>query len=638
MKIVKKVIGFSFPESLSDFFCLQKLNLKLPELINQYSEERTTLIFTCTRKDCQTTAEFLSQNCPFNYKPFQRDKFAILSQSIDNNRLKATLLKGIGFYHAGLSPDDRQKLEIAFLNGEIRIVVATSALASSEDLSAHLVIIKGTNYFINGSSVEYEESTVLQMLDIAGKSELDDCGCAIILTRKENETKYKRLVAGEKMIESNIYNFFSEIFMTEIERNAICCLNDAVDWVRSTFFYIRIHKNKQYYGLDPNCTEEQVDQKLKEICIKELNSFKKYELIEVNADGTIQATNIGRLMADHSISTQAMQQFLKLKGNENLYDLLTVLTKCKDLNQSVILKTADERVLSKFNTFSNYNRVIRFPLSGPIKSNEMKINVLIQVVLGCIPLPEDFPLLQKIDEMINICQILSNCLMDIAFIKATNLPFLLNCIILAKCSKVGLWENSRYVCNQINGVNSKIARKLANANFCSFEKIEHADPRLIENVCQCDITFGDHVIQEIKRIPKYEVTIENTQITSVDYSQTIRIKVNLTNWEVIANDTDKLGKLSCILLIGDQDNAILVKERIFTQHLIKLTGVYEKDFPIPASAASIFIHFIDEFYVGTDISLEYFPKYLLSHEQNSIRKIQEIKQFDDIFNVSCKLE
>lgn len=61
--------------------------------------------------------------------------------------MRHTLQFGIGLHHAGLSESDRSIAETLFVAGKIQILVATSTLAWGVNTPAHLVIIKGTEFF-----------------------------------------------------------------------------------------------------------------------------------------------------------------------------------------------------------------------------------------------------------------------------------------------------------------------------------------------------------------------------------------------------------------------------------------------------------------------------------------------------------
>ena len=61
--------------------------------------------------------------------------------------LRDTLRFGIGLHHAGLNEHDRSTVERLFVEGKIQVLVATSTLAWGVNTPAHLVIIKGTEFF-----------------------------------------------------------------------------------------------------------------------------------------------------------------------------------------------------------------------------------------------------------------------------------------------------------------------------------------------------------------------------------------------------------------------------------------------------------------------------------------------------------
>lgn len=67
--------------------------------------------------------------------------------AVKDPHLQHTLRFGIGLHHAGLSERDRQVAEELFCAQKIQILVATSTLAWGVNTPAHLVIIKGTEFF-----------------------------------------------------------------------------------------------------------------------------------------------------------------------------------------------------------------------------------------------------------------------------------------------------------------------------------------------------------------------------------------------------------------------------------------------------------------------------------------------------------
>ncbi len=54
---------------------------------------------------------------------------------------------GIGMHHAGLHECDRSIVERLFYEQKIQVLIATATLAWGINMPAHLVVIKGTEYF-----------------------------------------------------------------------------------------------------------------------------------------------------------------------------------------------------------------------------------------------------------------------------------------------------------------------------------------------------------------------------------------------------------------------------------------------------------------------------------------------------------
>jgi len=66
---------------------------------------------------------------------------------LQDSSLRHTLQFGVGIHHAGLSDNDRNLVERLFVAGKIQVLVATSTLAWGVNTPAHLVIVKGTEYY-----------------------------------------------------------------------------------------------------------------------------------------------------------------------------------------------------------------------------------------------------------------------------------------------------------------------------------------------------------------------------------------------------------------------------------------------------------------------------------------------------------
>lgn len=144
--------------------------------IKEHSATKPALIFVASRRQTRLTAyEIISyaaaEEQPKKFLHCNEDYINAVIDIISDEALRHTLAFGIGLHHAGLSSRDRDMVERLYLSGEIQVLVATATLAWGVNLPAHLVIVKGTEYFDGKISryVDYPLTDVLQMVGRAGR-------------------------------------------------------------------------------------------------------------------------------------------------------------------------------------------------------------------------------------------------------------------------------------------------------------------------------------------------------------------------------------------------------------------------------------------------------------------------------------
>ena len=81
----------------------------------------------------------------------------------------------IGMHHAGLVEKDRQVVEELFVNQKIQVLIATATVAWGVNFPAHLVVVKGTEYFDPKQKryVDMPITDVLQMMGRAGRPQVN---------------------------------------------------------------------------------------------------------------------------------------------------------------------------------------------------------------------------------------------------------------------------------------------------------------------------------------------------------------------------------------------------------------------------------------------------------------------------------
>lgn len=176
-----------FPEQQGFCPLMQSMNRPAYLAIKTHSPKKPVIIFVASRRQTRLTAKDIIAFCGMEDNPRQflgvdEDELQALLTRVKDTSLKEALQFGIGLHHAGLVEADRQIVEEMFTFNKIQVLVATSTLAWGVNLPAHLVVVKGTQYFdakIEGYK-DMDLTDVLQMLGRAGRPQFDTCRCSLL--------------------------------------------------------------------------------------------------------------------------------------------------------------------------------------------------------------------------------------------------------------------------------------------------------------------------------------------------------------------------------------------------------------------------------------------------------------------------
>ncbi|XP_068757801.1 probable ATP-dependent DNA helicase HFM1 [Montipora capricornis] len=608
VKLRKVVLGFNKSSNFSDFGFDLSLNYKLSSIIQTYSDRKPTLVFCSTRKSAQQAAQMLVKDARFIMNSQHRQRLQRTANSLHDSKLRELVICGIGYHHAGLDPTDRHNIEALFIKGDIPVLFATSTLAVGVNLPAHLVIIKSTAHYVMGVFQEYSETQVLQMIGRAGRPQFDTSATAVILTTNANKEKYTGLLEGTQKLESSLHHHLIEHLNAEIVLNTITDVSIALEWLKSTFLYIRILKNPMYYGIPEGLEKESLEQKLQDLCLKSLNTLEKAGLIKMDDGFDLKPTDAGRLMARYCIAFDSMKQFLQIKGKESLSDMVELVSKCKEFSD-VKLRVSEKRILNALNKDKN-KQTIRFPISGRIKTTEQKVNCLIQATLGSLVVAE-FSLTQDVTKIFRSGQRITRCLTELQMLKS-DFTALQNSLVLAKCMKARLWENSKFVSRQLEKIGLSLSNMMVNAGLTTFMKIEGTNPREIEMIVNRHPPFGNQIREAASNLPKFEVSVHQTGRHQSNRAEII-VTITMTNYikRKEAISSERISHF-IVLLIGDADNKVVFKQRLGDTFFMK-EGYWSKKVEVqraPIQSSELSINLISQDYVGLDVSTTYSPHYI----------------------------
>nr|XP_030135014.3 probable ATP-dependent DNA helicase HFM1 isoform X1 [Taeniopygia guttata]XP_041573789.1 probable ATP-dependent DNA helicase HFM1 isoform X1 [Taeniopygia guttata] len=607
VKLRKIVLGFPCSDNQTEFKFDLTLNYKIATVIQTYSEQKPALVFCATRKGVQQAASVLAKDAKFLLSIEQKQRLQGFANSLKDSKLRDLLTYGVAYHHAGMEISDRKIIEGAFTAGDLPVLFTTSTLAMGVNLPAHLVIIKSTMHYVGGVFQEYSETDILQMIGRAGRPQFDTTATAVIMTRCSTRARYIQMLNGADIIESSLHRHLVEHLNAEIVLHTVTDVSVALEWIRSTFLYIRALKNPTHYGFSSGLDKVGIEAKLQELCLKNLNDLSSFDLIRMDEANNFKPTDTGRLMAWYYIAFNTVKQFFTIKGTETLNELITMISSCTEF-VDVKLRTNEKKILNALNKDKD-KITIRFPMEGKIKTREMKVNCLIQAQLGCIPI-QDFTLTQDTGRIFRNGLRVTRWLSDFLSSSKNNFSALLNSLILAKCFRCRLWENSLHVSKQLEKIGVSLSNAMVNAGLTSFKKIEDINARELELILNRHPPFGNQIKESVLHLPKYELEIEQLPKYS-DTSAEILVTVKLTNYEQLQTKRTAPDFHYVSLVIGDADNQVIFNQKIMDSVLLK-TGNWMKKIEVKRALKSedISINLISSDYVGLDIQRAYTAFYL----------------------------
>ncbi|XP_062336822.1 probable ATP-dependent DNA helicase HFM1 [Osmerus eperlanus] len=603
VKLRKVVLGFPCSSNQTEFKFDLSLNYKMANIIQTYSDHKPSLVFCSTRKGVQQSATVLAKDARFIMSIEHKQRLTKYANSIQDSKLRDLVLVGVGYHHAGVDMSDRKCIEEAFTMGDLPVLFTTSTLAMGVNLPAHLVVVKSTMHYIGGSCEEYSEADMLQMIGRAGRPQFDSSATAVIMTKSQTKDKYMQFMNGAEIIESSLHGHLVEHLNAEIVLHTISDVHMALDWIRSTFLYIRALKNPKHYGFSSDLDRRGIEAKLQELCLKNLNSLASIDLVTMDEDVNIKATEGGRLMARYCVAFDTMKEFSKVSGTETLPEMIELLARGKEFSD-VQLRVNEKRTLNTLN--KDKNRItIRYSMEGKIKNNEMKVNCLIQAQLSSIPIQE-FGLTQDTAKIFRNGVRISKCLAEFLNQRSkTGFSALLSALILAKCFRAKLWENSPYVSKQLEKIGLTLSTALVNAGLTTFNKIEQTNARELELIVNRHPPFGNQIRESIIGLPKYEASLEQLPRYSVATAEIV-VTVNLKNREDLLSKRTAPDHHYVTLLIGDCDNNVVFLQKLSDSMLLK-SGSWSKKIEVAKASKGdeISVNLISSEYVGLDIQQKF---------------------------------
>jgi len=318
-------------------------------------EDGQALVFVASRQDTVQAAkkardELAERDVPIGARG--EYDFHTAADDLEDDTLRQSVLDGVGFHHAGLSRNDKDLVEEWFRGGQIEVLFSTSTLAWGVNLPARCVVIRDTTHHdpLEGD-VEMSPLDVLQMLGRAGRPGYDDQGYAWVICDRSSADRYRKLLADGKTIESRLADTAGEPssrsdrgtdrepaasdlavhLNAEIALGTARDVEDAMDWLETTFYYVRAQRTGSVAEAD---LRERISATLEWLIG---GGFVEKEGLAV------EPTALGRLASEFYLRLGTARRFADLAGRAELstFDVLVAVATAREFD-SVSTRSDEE--------------------------------------------------------------------------------------------------------------------------------------------------------------------------------------------------------------------------------------------------------------------------------------------------------
>ncbi|KAL3188028.1 hypothetical protein MRX96_004263 [Rhipicephalus microplus] len=317
--------------------------------IQQHSPDKPVLIFVSSRRQTRLTAldliAFLAaEDNPRQWLHMPDHKMDSVIQGVHDQNLKLALAFGIGLHHAGLQEKDRRIVEELFVNQRIQVLIATATLAWGVNFPAHLVVVKGTEYYDAKASryVDFPITDVLQMIGRAGRPQFDDQGVAVVLVHDLKKKFYNKFLYEPFPVESSLIDVLPDHVNAEVVAGTIRSTQDCLDYMTWTYFYRRLLQNPTYYGLE-KVEPKLMSSFLSNLVSKSVRTLQDSYCLEVDSDErTLISTAVGKIASFYYLSHETMRLLYdQLSVDASIEKILYLLTQVKEYSELPVRHNED---------------------------------------------------------------------------------------------------------------------------------------------------------------------------------------------------------------------------------------------------------------------------------------------------------
>ncbi|CAL0326436.1 unnamed protein product [Lupinus luteus] len=574
-------------------------------IVQHAKNGKPALVFVPTRKHVRLTAVDLITYSDSGEKPFLLRSLEELEPFLDkitDEMLKVTLREGVGYLHEGLNSLDRDIVTQLFEAGWIQVCVLSSSLCWGVTLSAHLVVVMGTQYYDGRENAQsdYPVTDLLQMMGHASRPLVDHSGKCVILCHAPRKEYYKKFLYEAFPVESHLHHFLHDNLNAEIVAGIIENKQDAVDYLTWTFMYRRLTQNPNYYNLQ-GVSHRHLSDHLSELVENTLSDLESSKCVSIEDDMDLSPLNLGMIASYYYISYTTIERFSSsLTPKTKMKGLLEVLSSASEYAHLPIRPGEEETVRRLINHQ-------RFSFDNPkVTDPHVKANALLQAHFSRQFVGGNLALDQR--EVLLSANRLLQAMVDVISSNGW-LSLALLAMEVSQMVTQGMWERDSMLL-QLPHFTKDLAKRCQENPGKGIETV--FDLLEMEDDERRDLLgMSDHQLLDIarfcNRFPNIDLSYEVLESDNVQAGDDVTIQVTLERdlegrTEVGSVDAPRYPKAKeegWWLVVGDtKSNLLLAIKRVSLQR--KLKAKLEFAAPADAGKKSYVLYFMCDSYLGCD--------------------------------------
>ncbi|PPD87630.1 hypothetical protein GOBAR_DD15441 [Gossypium barbadense] len=569
---------------------------------------KPAIVYVPTRKHVRLTAvDLMSYSKVDNedepaFRLRSAEELKPFVDKISEETLRTTLEYGVGYLHEGLSSLDQEVVSQLFEAGWIQVCVMSSALCWGVPLSAHLVVVMGTQYYDGreNAHTDYPVTDLLQMMGHASRPLLDNSGKCVILCHAPRKEYYKKFLYEAFPVESHLHHFLHDNFNAEIVATVIENKQDAVDYLTWTFMYRRLTQNPNYYNLQ-GVSHRHLSDHLSELVENTLNDLEASKCITIEDDMDLSPLNLGMIASYYYISYTTIERFSSsLTSKTKMKGLLEILASASEY-ANLPIRPGEEEVLRRL---INHQR---FSFDNPRCTDpHVKANALLQAHFSRQHVGGNLSLDQR--EVLLFATRLLQAMVDVISSNGW-LSLALLAMEVSQMVTQGMWERDSMLL-QLPYFTKELAKRCQEnpgKNIETiFDLVEMEDDERRELLQMSDLQLLD-IAKFCNRFPNIDLSYEVIDSDNVRAGEYVTLQVTLERdlegkTEVGPVDAPRYPKAKdegWWLVVGDTiSNQLLAIKRVSLQRKAKVKLEFAA--PTEATEKAYTLYFMCDSYLGCD--------------------------------------